>query len=79
MVLFITLTLVTAGFVIGGLVARNNKKEADIAAKKLEDLALTLTKAAENAAVEIKQFTDSKADEVSVAKPAKRARKPKNS
>jgi len=78
MTLFIVLTFITIGFVIGGLVARNNKKQADIAAQKLKEIADAAADAAEKAAAQAKEFAERKAAEITEAKPAKRGRKPKN-
>lgn len=77
MALFITVTLITIGFVIGGLVARNNKKKAEIAAQKLEELAKAAAEAAEKAAIQAKEFAERKATEIAAAKATKRGRKPK--
>ena len=47
--LIIIALLVGAGIVIGALIARNNKKQTEVAAQKLSDLAKEATAAAEKA------------------------------
>jgi hypothetical protein len=73
----ILLTLVVAaGFVVGALVARNNKKKTDAAAQKLENLGKVTAVAAKKAVAQTEEYVSRKVSEKTAANKAKVVRKP---